>query len=63
MHPALGGGFGPGFKIEAGYDLVGDNYNGSDPNSTPQEGPTPLEQCPESSGASGMFFFLHVVNI
>ncbi|KAH8892794.1 subtilisin-like protein, partial [Thozetella sp. PMI_491] len=25
-HPALGGGFGPGFKIEAGYDLVGDDY-------------------------------------
>jgi subtilisin family serine protease len=24
--PALGGGFGPGFKVESGYDLVGDNY-------------------------------------
>jgi subtilisin family serine protease len=31
-HPALGGGFGPGFKICAGYDLVGDIYDGtSDP--------------------------------
>ena len=31
-HPALGGGFGPGFKISAGYDLVGDAYDGtSDP--------------------------------
>ncbi len=25
-HPALGGGFGPGFKVESGYDLVGDDY-------------------------------------
>ncbi|KAH8883515.1 subtilisin-like protein [Thozetella sp. PMI_491] len=25
-HPALGGGFGPGFKIAGGYDLVGDDY-------------------------------------
>ncbi|KAH7327721.1 peptidase S8/S53 domain-containing protein [Stachybotrys elegans] len=24
-HPALGGGFGPGFKVEGGWDLVGDN--------------------------------------
>ncbi|KAG2196285.1 hypothetical protein INT47_012507 [Mucor saturninus] len=53
MHPALGGGFGPGFKIEAGYDLVGNNYTASDVNAVPQEGPTPLEQCPEGSGASG----------
>jgi hypothetical protein len=22
-HPALGGGFGPGFKVAGGYDLVG----------------------------------------
>jgi len=25
-HPALGGGFGPGYKVESGYDLVGDDY-------------------------------------
>ncbi|KAL0936199.1 serine endopeptidase [Colletotrichum truncatum] len=25
-HPALGGGFGPGFKVEGGLDLVGDGY-------------------------------------
>ncbi|CAG9947874.1 unnamed protein product [Clonostachys rosea f. rosea IK726] len=25
-HPALGGGFGPGFRVESGYDLVGDDY-------------------------------------
>ncbi|KAH7098106.1 subtilisin-like protein [Auriculariales sp. MPI-PUGE-AT-0066] len=28
FHDSLGGGFGPGFKISGGYDLVGDNYYG-----------------------------------
>ncbi|KZL82343.1 subtilisin-like protease [Colletotrichum incanum] len=27
-HPALGGGFGEGFKVAGGYDLVGDNFEG-----------------------------------
>ncbi|CAH7689164.1 peptidase S8/S53 domain-containing protein [Phakopsora pachyrhizi] len=27
-HPALGGGFGPGYKISFGYDLVGDSFSG-----------------------------------
>ncbi|KAJ9149758.1 Subtilisin-like protein [Pleurostoma richardsiae] len=26
LHPALGGGFGPGFKVAGGYDLVGNLY-------------------------------------
>ncbi|KAH7103016.1 subtilisin-like protein [Auriculariales sp. MPI-PUGE-AT-0066] len=30
-HPSLGGGFGPGFKVEGGYDFVGDDYPNSDP--------------------------------
>ncbi|KAG8937483.1 hypothetical protein FRC00_005015 [Tulasnella sp. 408] len=29
LHPALGGGFGPGFKVSHGTDLVGDEYDGS----------------------------------
>ncbi|KAL0938388.1 subtilisin-like serine protease pr1c [Colletotrichum truncatum] len=29
-HPALGGGFGQGFKVESGYDFVGDNYEPGD---------------------------------
>ncbi|CAF2949473.1 unnamed protein product [Rotaria sp. Silwood2] len=29
QHPALGGGFGLGYKIQFGYDFVGDSYNGS----------------------------------
>ncbi|KAG8915766.1 hypothetical protein FRC01_003515 [Tulasnella sp. 417] len=28
LHPALGGGFGPGFKVSHGMDLVGDDYTG-----------------------------------
>ncbi|KNZ43690.1 hypothetical protein VP01_997g3 [Puccinia sorghi] len=37
-HPALGGGFGPGYKIGFGYDLVGDDFDGSNiptPDSNP----------------------------
>jgi minor extracellular serine protease Vpr len=33
MHPDLGGGFGPGFRVEGGFDFVGDNYRG--PPNTP----------------------------
>lgn len=29
IHPALGGGFGPGFPVAYGYDLVGDDFDGS----------------------------------
>ncbi|KAL1876472.1 hypothetical protein Daus18300_002716 [Diaporthe australafricana] len=31
LHPALGGGFGQGFKVESGWDFVGDNYSTSSP--------------------------------
>ncbi|KAJ6603216.1 subtilisin-like protease [Mycena vulgaris] len=42
-HPSLGAGFGPGFKVEGGFDLVGDNYgvNGS----LPVPDSDPLDQC------------------
>ena len=39
-HPALGGGFGPGHKIVAGTDLVGNDYNGNNvpvPDSDPMD--------------------------
>lgn len=29
MHPSLGGGFGPGFKVAGGRDIVGDKYTGA----------------------------------
>ncbi|KAK7053264.1 hypothetical protein VNI00_003890 [Paramarasmius palmivorus] len=41
-HPALGNGFGPGFKIVGGYDFVGDDYDGTN---TPIPDPDPFEQC------------------
>ncbi|EJD38966.1 hypothetical protein AURDEDRAFT_128569 [Auricularia subglabra TFB-10046 SS5] len=39
-HPSLGGGFGPGFKIEGGADLVGDDYDG---NNTPVPDDDPMD--------------------
>ncbi|KAJ7045910.1 subtilisin-like protease [Mycena alexandri] len=41
-HPSLGSGFGPGFKIEGGFDFVGDNYTGDN---TPVPDSDPLDQC------------------
>ncbi|KAF7376447.1 Subtilisin-like protease [Mycena sanguinolenta] len=41
-HPFLGGGFGPGFKVAGGFDLVGDDYTGAN---TPVPDPDPLDQC------------------
>ncbi|CAO3643371.1 unnamed protein product [Cunninghamella echinulata] len=52
-HPALGGGFGKGFKVAFGEDLVGDEYDARDPNPIVKPGPTPLDNCGAESGASG----------
>ncbi|KAF7357681.1 Minor extracellular protease vpr [Mycena venus] len=41
-HPALGGGFGAGFKVQGGYDLVGDDYTGAN---APVPDSDPLDQC------------------
>ncbi|KAI8971818.1 peptidase S8/S53 domain-containing protein [Mycotypha africana] len=49
-HPALGGGFGKGFKVIKGYDLVGDAYTGQN---TPKPDDDPLDNCGADSGASG----------
>ncbi|KAJ3397561.1 hypothetical protein HDU92_006356 [Lobulomyces angularis] len=38
-HPALGGGFGPGFKVGVGYDFVGDAYGSFSSTATPDEDP------------------------
>jgi subtilisin family serine protease len=50
LHPALGGGFGKGFKVTNGFDLVGDAYTGSN---TPKPDSDPLDACGAASGASG----------
>ncbi|KAJ7130843.1 subtilisin-like protease [Mycena crocata] len=41
-HPFLGGGFGNGFKVAGGFDLVGDDYDGSN---APVPDSDPLDQC------------------
>ncbi|KAJ3107282.1 hypothetical protein HDU97_004421 [Phlyctochytrium planicorne] len=47
-HEALGGGFGPGYKVAFGYDMVGDDYKG-DGVSIPQPDADPLDTCSEES--------------
>ncbi|KAK1700245.1 peptidase [Colletotrichum godetiae] len=46
LHPALGGCFGKGCKVEFGYDFVGDDYGFG--NSTPNPGPDPRPGCFDS---------------
>ncbi|KAI1874146.1 uncharacterized protein JN550_002725 [Neoarthrinium moseri] len=50
-HPALGGGFGPGFKIEGGYDIVGDNY---DVGGTPIPDDDPMDCAGHGTHVSGI---------
>ncbi|KAG0180822.1 hypothetical protein DFQ28_000608 [Apophysomyces sp. BC1034] len=53
LHPALGGGFGKGYKVRYGYDLVGDKYDSNAANPIVKPGPTPMDNCGAKSGASG----------
>ncbi|RCI05489.1 hypothetical protein CU098_012935 [Rhizopus stolonifer] len=48
-HPAFGGGFGPGFPVQYGYDLVGNQYSSRDIQSRNQ-GETPLDDCEDGNG-------------
>ncbi|KAI8887765.1 subtilisin-like protein [Backusella circina FSU 941] len=48
-HEAFGGGFGPGYRVQLGYDLVGDRFDSNDPHSV-QTNDTPLDACPEGNG-------------
>ncbi|KAI9277370.1 peptidase S8/S53 domain-containing protein [Sporodiniella umbellata] len=50
LHPALGGGFGEGYKVSKGYDLVGDAYTGDN---LPIPDSDPLDDCGAGTGASG----------
>ncbi|KAI2477041.1 subtilisin serine protease pr1c [Pyrenophora tritici-repentis] len=51
MHPALGGGFGAGFKISAGEDLVGSAYDGKN---TPVPGGKPMDCYGHGTHVSGI---------
>ncbi|CAN9241094.1 unnamed protein product [Alternaria alternata] len=42
LHPALGGGFGEGYLVSYGADLVGDDYDGSN-NPVPDD--DPMDEC------------------
>ncbi|EIE91601.1 hypothetical protein RO3G_16312 [Rhizopus delemar RA 99-880] len=48
-HPAFGSGFGIGFPVRYGYDLVGDDFVSTDPTSR-SEKDTPLDACENGSG-------------
>lgn len=44
MHPDLGGGFGPEFRVLTGWDFVGDDFNAADPDkSTPYPDDDPMD--------------------
>ncbi|KAI9166299.1 Minor extracellular protease vpr [Paramyrothecium foliicola] len=49
-HPALGGGFGPGFKVSGGYDLVGSNY----PSSAPEPDEDPMDERGHGTHVAGI---------
>ncbi|EJD38967.1 subtilisin-like protein [Auricularia subglabra TFB-10046 SS5] len=50
-HPALGGGFGPGFKIAGGTDLVGDDYTGDN---TPVPDDDPMDCVGHGTHVTGI---------
>ncbi|KAI8334655.1 peptidase S8/S53 domain-containing protein [Chlamydoabsidia padenii] len=52
-HPALGGGFGKGYKVRYGEDLVGDTYDSNQVHPIIRPGPTPLDNCGANSNATG----------
>ena len=46
MHPDLGGGFGPGYRVAFGHDFVGDNgTSNADGSVTAYPGPDPRDTC------------------
>ncbi|KAJ3009973.1 UNVERIFIED_CONTAM: hypothetical protein HDU68_002402 [Siphonaria sp. JEL0065] len=47
-HPALGGGFGPGFKVSKGWDFVGDAYDAETVLETNPDA-DPIDNCSDSS--------------
>jgi subtilisin family serine protease len=51
-HPDLGGGFGPGFKVEGGYDLVGNAYSG--PGTIPFPDPDPRDCVGHGTHVAGI---------
>ncbi|KAK6508894.1 hypothetical protein TWF481_003661 [Arthrobotrys musiformis] len=50
-HPSLGGGFGPGYKVSFGTDLVGDRYTGSN---TPIPDADPIDCAGHGTHVAGI---------
>ncbi|KAJ3009895.1 UNVERIFIED_CONTAM: hypothetical protein HDU68_002430 [Siphonaria sp. JEL0065] len=48
LHPALGGGFGPVYKVAKGWDFVGDKYD-ENGHFVISPGPDPIDNCPGGS--------------
>ncbi|KAG9048750.1 hypothetical protein FS837_012113 [Tulasnella sp. UAMH 9824] len=51
LHPALGGGFGPGFKVSHGHDFVGDAYTGGN---TPVPDEDPMDCAGHGTHVAGI---------
>lgn len=52
LHPALGGGYGPGYTVQTGYDFVGNKY-GSVPGSVPEPDSDPYDDCTIEDSSDG----------
>ncbi|KAI8079314.1 peptidase S8/S53 domain-containing protein [Thamnidium elegans] len=52
LHPALGGGYGPGYTVQTGYDFVGNKY-GSTPDSVPEPDNDPYDDCTIEDSSDG----------
>jgi subtilisin family serine protease len=53
-HPDLGGCFGPGCRVERGFDLVGDAYNSSSPTSVRAPDPLPDDCAGHGTHVAGI---------
>ncbi|KAJ3959538.1 hypothetical protein N0V92_003855 [Colletotrichum tropicale] len=58
-HPALGAGFGPGFKVEGGYDLAGDNYSPGGPTNPDSD---PMDCAGHGTHVAGIIASQHEYN-
>ena len=50
----MGGGFGEGYKVRLGKDLVGDNYGYT--SAVPEPDDDPLDSCGTNTSSVGMYY-------
>ncbi len=51
-HPALGGGFGPGFKVAYGRDFVGDAFRPGGPSASPDNDPVSTNETSRTAACA-----------